>query len=356
MAKSILVSSVEGYSGKSGIIIALGLILRKKGLKIGYFKPFGVGTTYVGEKLVDEDAYSTSQALNAGDDIADICPVLLDSPYIEFISSADPEELKKRVLNSYKKIAEDKDVVLIEGALDYDVGKIIGLSDVEICSILEPEVLMIAKYTKDFVLDKTLVAKAVFGEKLKTIIFNQLGGYKRTYVQSIAIPLLAKNGLEVVGMLPNDPVLSGLYISEIKEGLQGEFLVDPDKNIIVERFLIGAMSPQSAMVYFRATRNAAVVTGGDRSDLQIVALETPNVKCLLLTGNLEPSKAVLGKAEEKGIPIILVKEDTLSTIERLNEVFGRARIKGDPKINKIKELVNNYVEVDKLMEHWGIQV
>ncbi|MFP3909556.1 MAG: phosphotransacetylase family protein [Archaeoglobaceae archaeon] len=355
MAKGILVSSVEGYSGKSGIIIALGLILRKKGLRVGYFKPFGVGTTYVGEKLVDEDSYSTAQVLDTGDNIDDICPVLLDSPYIEFVSSADPLELKGQVLSAYKKIAEDKDVILIEGALDYDVGRIIGLSDVDICSILEPEVLMIAKYTKDFVLDKILVAKEVFGEKLKTVIFNQLGGYKRTYVQSIAIPLLAKNGLEVVGMLPNDPVLSGLYISEIKEGLQGEFLVEPPKDTIVERFLIGAMSPQSAMVYFRATRNAAVVTGGDRSDLQIVALETPNVKCLLLTGNLEPSKVVLGKAEEKGIPIVLVKEDTLSTIERLDEIFGRARIKGEPKIKRIKELVKNYVEVDKILEHWDIQ-
>ncbi len=356
MAKSILVSSVEGYSGKSGIIIALGLIFRKKGLKIGYFKPFGVGTTYFGDRLVDEDAYSTSQVLDTGDDIGDICPVLLDSPYIEFINSANPSELKKRVLDSYKKIAEDKDVVLIEGALDYDVGTIIGLSDVEMSSILQLEVLMIVKYTKDFVLDKTLVAKEVFGEKLKTIIFNQIGGYKRAYVQSIAIPLLAKNGLEVMGMLPTDPVLSGLYISEIKEGLQGEFLVEPQKDIIVERFLIGAMSPQSAMVYFRATRNAAVVTGGDRSDLQIVALEMPNVKCLLLTGNLEPSKVVLGKAEEKGIPIILVKEDTLSTIERLDEIFGHARIKGEPKIKRIKELVHNYVEVEKLMDHWDIQV
>lgn len=132
--------------------------------------------------------------------------------------------------------------------------------------------------------------------------------------------------------------------------------MESEKDVIVQRFLIGAMSPQSAMAYFRATRNATIVTGGDRSDLQIVALETPNVKCLLLAGNLEPSKVVLGKAEEKSIPVILVKEDTLSTIERLNEMFGHVRIKGEPKLERIKELVNNYVEVEKLMNRWGIDV
>jgi hypothetical protein len=107
-------------------------------------------------------------------------------------------------------------------------------------------------------------------------------------------------------------------------------------------------------MYFREARNAAVVTGGDRSDMQIVALEVPNIKCLLLTGNLEPTKIVLGKAEEKGTPIILVKEDTLMTIERLNEVFGKARIKGEAKIKRMKELVKNHVDIDRLMEYYDI--
>jgi hypothetical protein len=88
--------------------------------------------------------------------------------------------------------------------------------------------------------------------------------------------------------------------------------------------------------------------------MQIVALEVPNIKCLLLTGNLEPTKIVLGKAEEKGTPIILVKEDTLMTIERLNEVFGKARIKGEAKIKRMKELVKNHVDIDRLMEYYDI--
>lgn len=354
MTKSILVSSVEGYSGKSGIIIALGMILRKKGYYIGYLKPFGIGTTYTGDRLVDEDAYSTAEVLNTGDDIEHICPILMDCPYIEFINSANQPELKKRIFDSYTQVSDGRDVVLIEGALDYKAGKSVGLCDVSISSMLQSEVLMIAKYTKDFVLDQILISKELFGEKLRNVIFNQIGGYKKTYVQSIAIPLLARNDIDVIGMIPRDPVLSGLYVSEIKEGLGGEYLVEPKRDEIIERFLIGAMSPQSALMYFREARNASVVTGGDRSDLQIVALEVPNIKCLLLTGNLEPTKIVLGKAEEKGIPVILVKEDTLSTIERLNEIFGKARIKGEAKIERIKELVKNHVDVERLMASIGL--
>jgi len=51
--KSLLVSSIEEYSGKSALIVALGLILREKGFKVGYFKPFCVGTTRINDELVD---------------------------------------------------------------------------------------------------------------------------------------------------------------------------------------------------------------------------------------------------------------------------------------------------------------
>lgn len=350
MTKGILVSSIEGYSGKSGIIIALGMLLRDKGFKIGYFKPFGIGTTYLGDKLVDEDAYSTSQVLNTGDNIEDICPILLDSPYIEFMKTNSHSNLQRKVREAYEKISQGKDIVLIEGALDYMAGKAVELCDISISLLLDLDVLMVAKYNKDFVIDQILISKELFEDKLKMVLFNQIGGYKKTYVKNIALPILERYGMEVLGLIPSDHVLSGLYVSEIKEGLDGEYLVEPKEDQIVERFLIGAMSPQSALLYFRESRNAAVVTGGDRSDLHIVALEVPNIKCLLLTGNLEPTKIVVGKAEEKGTPIILVREDTLRTIERLDEIFGKARIKGETKIKRIQNLVNDHVDIERLIK------
>jgi len=351
MAKNLLVSSIEGYSGKSGIIIALEMMLKERGFKVGYFKPFGVNAARINGRLVDEDAYSTAQVLETGDDIKDICPIVLDMPYIEFLSSMDPVELKKTVLDSYKKISEGKDIVLIEGATDYKTGKAVGLCDVSISSMLDSNVLMVVKYTNDFVFDRLLAAKEIFGEKLKMVIFNQLTGYKKTYVQSIANSLLAKKGMEMIGMLPRDPVLGGLFVSEIRDALNGEFLVEPKEDVIIEQLLIGAMASQSAMGYFRESRNAALVTGGDRSDLQIVALEVPSIRCLILTGNLEPSKIVLGTAEEKGVPVILVKEDTLRTMEKLAEIFGKVRIKGDLKIKRVCELVKSYVDIERIVQY-----
>ncbi len=346
--KSLLVSSIEEYSGKSALIIALGLILRDKGFKVGYFKPFCVGTTRIGEQLVDEDAYNTASVLNTGDDIEDVCPVKLDKPYVEYVCSTDPVSLKRRVMDSYKRISEGKDVVLVEGAVEYKVGRALGLSDLDVSSALDLDALMVVKYTSDFVIDGILIAKELFGARLKFVLFNQLAGYKKAYVKEITQRFLKRNGLEMLGSLPYDPLLAGLFVSELGEALNGEWLVKPEEDVIIEEFLIGAMSPPAALKYFRRVRQAALITGGDRADLQNLALETGNIKCLLLTGHLEPPATMLGKAEEKGIPVILVADDTLTTMEKVDNVFGKARIRGDAKIRRIKELVERFIDLKSL--------
>ncbi|NQE05763.1 ATP-dependent dethiobiotin synthetase BioD [ANME-1 cluster archaeon GoMg1] len=348
--KSLLVSSIEKYSGKSAVITALGLILREKGFKVGYFKPFGVGTTRISNELVDEDAYNTASVLNTGDNMEDVCPVKLDRPYVEFVCSVDPVALKKRVMDSYKRISEGKDVVLVEGAVEYKVGRALGLSDLDVSSALDLKSLMVVKYTSDFVLDGILAARELFGERLKFVLFNQLAGYKKVYVKDITERFLKRKGMEMLGTLPYDPLLAGLFVTEICDALNGEWLVKskPGEDVIIEEFLIGAMSPPSALKYFRSVRQAALITGGDRADLQNLALETGNIKCLLLTGHLEPPGTMLGKAEEKGIPVIMVADDTLTTTEKVDEVFGKARIKGDAKIRRIKELVERFIDLKSL--------
>ncbi len=158
--------------------------------------------------------------------------------------------------------------------------------------------------------------------------------------------------MELLGTLPYSPLLAGLSVSEIVNALNGKWLIrsKSGEEVIIEELLIGAMAAPSALKYFRRVRQAALITGGDRVDLQNLALETGTINCLLLTGNLEPTGTILGKAEEKGVPVILVAEDTLTTVEKVDEVFGKARIRGDAKIKRVKELVEEFVNLDRLLE------
>ena len=169
------------------------------------------------------------------------------------------------------------------------------------------------------------------------------------------IPFLEKKGIRVFGMLPLDETLRSVPISEIVEGLRAEVLVGADKlEEFVDNYLVGAMEAGSAIKYFRRIPNSAVITGGDRADIQMAAIES-KVKCLVLTGNMLPSGAVLASAEEADIPVILVRGDTMTTIERMEELIGHAHIKQQVKLDRIVYLLENNVDLRSIAESIGLE-
>jgi len=300
---------------------------------------------------VDEDAFRIAKILNLEESPAEICPVLLDRPYEEFLllfREADAvNALKKKVQEAFKRVSAGKDVVLVEGVANYRVGKSVELCDFNISAMLNAEILMIAKY-KNFVLDDILYAKEHSSSSFK-VIFNQVPRYKMAYMDFVS-SFLEERGVEVVGAIPQDDALAALSVGEICEAVGGRLIGRPsDEGILVEELLVGAMTPQSAITYFRRSRNAAVITGGDRSDLQALALEIPAIKCLVLTGGLEPPTIIKGAAVQRGKPLILAPDDTLTVVERLNKAFGKARLHSEAKIKRMRELLLKHVNIENIL-------
>ena len=76
------------------------------------------------------------------------------------------------------------------------------------------------------------------------------------------------------------------------------------------------MNADAALTRLRRTKNNAVITGGDRVDIQITALET-SAACLILTGCLEPRSLIIKQANELGIPVLLTDMNTMETVESI---------------------------------------
>jgi BioD-like phosphotransacetylase family protein len=96
-----------------------------------------------------------------------------------------------------------------------------------------------------------------------------------------------------------------------------------------------------------------VITGGDRSDIQLAALET-STRCLVLTGNISPSPLILGRAEELGIPLLISKQDTLSTIEVIQQYFGKIRLHQPRKVERFEALLNERFDFGRLYSELGL--
>ena len=113
------------------------------------------------------------------------------------------------------------------------------------------------------------------------------------------------------------------------------------------------MTQDSAIHYFRRAPRKAVITGGDRPDLALAALET-DTSALILTGNLYPDVRVLARAEEKGVPVILVPYDTYTTVGKVKDVTGKIRIGDKKRINEAKRLVSKHVNWKGLFSCLGL--
>ncbi|NIA09108.1 MAG: AAA family ATPase [Nitrospiraceae bacterium] len=320
--RSILIGSCGGYSGKSAICIGLAMIFREKGLKIGYMKPFGNQFREVKGKLVDEDARNICNALGLKDDLETITPVMLtDNFYHRALTEG--VDVKDDIIKAYKKLSEGKDVIIIEGNEDLPGGVMYDMSDIDIANALQTRILLVSKYHGMQEIDNILNDRKMIGDprQLTGIILNDV--IDPDEASHIAVPFLKKKGVTVFGTIPRDPVLKSISIGEIAEAAGTRILIREDmRDVLVEHFLIGAMEANTALKYFRRVQNFALITGGDRTDIQLAGLEA-GVKCIILTGNMYPSSAMLGAARERGVPVMVVSEDTMSTVGDMEAIIGR---------------------------------
>lgn len=355
---SILISSSEEFSGKSSICMGLGKIFQEKGLKVGYMKPVGNLLIDVHGSLTDEDSEGIKKLLGIEDPAKYITPIHLTDSLIDDALKGVEKDLDERLTEAYSVVSKDKDVIFIEGTGGIGGGSMYGLSDPEIAVKLDTKMLLVTRFDSISAVDRILCDIRIIGnnEMLTGLILNEVPLSMAERVTDIVVPFLEKKGIKVFGTIYEDDTLRSVFISEIVEDLHAEVLVAPHKlDQLVENYLVGAMEVGSAIKYFRRQPNSAVITGGDRADLQMAAIES-RVKCLILTGNMRPSGAVLASAEEAEIPVILVRGDTMNTIERMENLIGHAHIQQQVKLDRVVELLREHLDIPAIAESIGVEL
>ncbi len=353
----LYVSSVIPYAGKSMVALGLALKFREDGYDVVYMKPLCVNPVLgPSGELVDEDVQLLSDVLEVEESFPLLCPVVFSSDLRNraLQGRVEREELIRRVEDAYKSLSREGRIVILGGARELNQGRMLGLSDAENAARLNSKVLLVDRFTDDLHIDSVLAAKEMLGELLIGVVLNCIPEGREAYAKEMVAPFLESRGVPVLGVIPCDPVLASISVGEIAEALEGEVLCEGrGLDTLVENFLVGAMRVESALRYFRRAQNAAVVVGGDRADIQLAAIEA-GLKALILTGNLYPSHTVLVKADERGIPVILVKEDTYTTVDRLDEIAGRSRLREPQKRRRAAELIKQHLDFDSLYKALGL--
>lgn len=330
--KSIFVSSINARSGKT--VITLGLALNSK-VYTGFFKPFREKMITVNGQQVEEDAYLMQSLLDFDANVNDLSP---------FPREKMSSLTMGQIMGAYEKVSQGKELMIIEGVEYITIGFLYGMSGFDILEALKSDLILLCNSDPES-LDRLAMIKGYLdyrGIPLKGVIlnFNNDMGLEN---------FLRSKGIPVVGSMPYTPSLRALHVFEIVEELNGIVLTGQDRvDNLVDKTLIGAMSKESALRYFERVPNKAVITGGDRNDILQMALNT-STSCIILTGGLLPSQEVIDRARELKVPLISVREDTLTASEKIDKMIARIDPTDENKIKTIKNEVAKNIDVSKIL-------
>lgn len=353
-AKHLLIGSLEAYSGKSATILGIAHQLKARGLDIAYGKPLAGGW---GQSKMDDDdgdVQFVAQTLELPQNRLQPTLLTLGNDTVQKRLLGE-DQVNYQELLAQQSRQQQGDLVILEGSGTLDEGRLFDLSLLQIAETIQASVLLVTRFHSLLLLDGLISAKQSLGDRLLGVLINDVSTEQFDVVNALVIPFLEKHGIKVFGVMPSSTLLRSVSVGELVRQLKAEVLCRADRmDLMVESLTIGAMNVNSALKYFRARHNMAVVTGGDRTDLQLAALET-STQCLILTGHISPSKEIVSRAEDLEIPILSVDLDTLSTVEIVDQAFGQVRFHEPIKFQCVCQMIDEYFDSDRLLSELGLE-
>ncbi len=276
-----------------------------------------------------------------------------------FLAADQTSELIKHILEKFKAIQEEADLVICEGtsfaglapAYEFDL-------NAEIASNLNAAVLHVAtardKSDAD-VLDAVRIAIDQLIEHdcgLLATIVNHVPPERLTSLQAqlrrhvLTCPTYA---------LPNEPSLDKPTVAEIASALGARRIAGDEAGEAtdVQSFLVAAMQLPHFLEHLRP--GSLIITPGDRADILVGGLASlasrslPNIAGFMLTGGLMPSPQVMTLVNGlPTVPIFTVESDTFATATKVAAVPAVLRPENDRKIASALGLFETNVDLLQL--------
>jgi uncharacterized protein len=357
MPTALLIGSCEPFSGKSAVVLGLGRQLLRLGVGLSFGKPLASDADadqlvqQPGDPLLDPDVRFVGSTLGLPESqlIPSLHTINADTAHGRLLAGdlapgAGFEALKQRLQQGAD------DLALLEAAGSLSEGQLYGLSLVQLARGLEAPVVLVHPWQDSRSVDALLEARSLLGDGLAGVVLNIVEPDQVSQLRQEVVPALERLGINVFGVMPRSPMLRSISVEELARRLGARVLCCSEQlNLLVETLSIGAMSVNSAMEFFRRRRNMAVITGADRTDIQLAALEA-STQCLILTGVGEPLPQLLNRAEELEVPVLKVDHDTLSTVEVIEAAIGHVRLHEPVKATYAIRLVAEHCRFDALYE------
>ncbi len=356
----IFVAATQQNDGKTTVALGLFAALAKRLGRIGFIKPVGQRFVEVDGKRIDEDSVLIDQTFSVHTPLEAMSPIAVEPDFTRrYIEDSNNEFLVRRIQNSFDRATWEKDFVIVEGTGHAGVGSVFDLSNARVAKLLGSKVILVTGGGIGRPIDEIALNKALFdreGVEVAGVIMNKITPDKYEYVRDFAQRGFARLGIDLLGAIPEEPILANATLGQIAKTTKGTFLNGKSKaRRRVQKVIIGAMNSGHAMQYFKP--GTLIITPGDREDVILAALSASTlsehdghtVAGLVLSGDLEPSPPILELLQASEIPAIASPLDSYTIASSIHSMTVKTLPGDTEKIDKIQSLVDRYVEVDRLL-------
>ena len=356
----IFVAATQQNDGKTTVALGLFAALAKRLGRIGFIKPVGQRFVEVDGKRIDEDSVLIDQTFAVHTPLEAMSPIAVEPDFTRrYIENSNNEFLVRRIQNSFDRATWEKDFVIAEGTGHAGVGSVFDLSNARVAKLLGSKVILVTGGGIGRPIDEIALNKALFdreGVEVAGVIMNKITPDKYEYVRDFAQRGFARLGIDLLGAIPEEPILANATLGQIAKTTHGTFLNGKSKSRRrVQKVIIGAMNSGHAMQYFKP--GTLIITPGDREDVILAALSASTlsehdghtVAGLVLSGDLEPSPPILELLQASEIPAIASPLDSYTIASSIHSMTVKTLPGDTEKIDKIQSLVDRYVEVDRLL-------
>jgi BioD-like phosphotransacetylase family protein len=391
--RKIFIAATKQNDGKTTVSLGIIRNLQQKFDKVGFIKP--IGQRYLEEEglKIDEDSILIEKVCGIKSGLKDMSPITVEKGFTEkYITRPDKKNISRQIKDAFRRISKNQELVVIEGTGHAGVGSVFDHSNATVAKLLGSKVIIISSGGVGRPIDEIVLNKALFekeGVNVLGVIVNKVLPNKFDKINRLVRQGLERKGIEVLGVLPYDPLLARPTIEQILEETDfgvlcgGEYLERS-----VAKVIVGAMEPRDAERYI--TEDSLMITPGDREDMIMIALncfrDSSNklendglpsnsqshkpqgnglasnsqsqaqshkklkVCGIVLTCGITPQASIMELLVKANIPVLLAKSDTYNVATCVHDLTVKIRPCDQDKIKVVEKLIRENVDFKKILK------
>src|SRR5262245_34736951 len=220
----IFIAATRQNDGKTTASLGLLSALQQIHTRVGYIKPVGQRFIEIEEQKIDEDTVLMDSVYRLNCPLVDMSPIAVEPDFTRrYLQSSNRDALVKKIERAFDRVAWEKDFVLCEGSGHAGVGSVFDLSNAQVAKVLKAKVIIVSRGGIGKPIDEVALNQALFekeGVEIIGVILNKVILNKVDYVSEFARSGLKRKGLELLGVIPHQSVLSSPSVGSIQEELK----------------------------------------------------------------------------------------------------------------------------------------